>query len=159
MICRRRRTRPAAGLRRHGIRTALVILGALAAMPGCTPLYVPPIPAEIPAPAPADLLGDSALVAEQGTLIATLHLRGVEEPGWLFLQWYAPSLRQVASDAVWIEAGGPTRLVVGVPDQIELAEGRWRLVVGFRGSVLRQFEAVVGTPGLEQPVSPEPEAS
>lgn len=150
---RRRRRGP---LPRHLV---LALAGALAVASGCTPLYVPPIPADIPAPEPVELAGDSALVTDRGALVATLHVRGADEPGWLFLQWYAPSLRQVASDAVWVEAGDDaTRLVIGIPDHVELTEGRWRLVVGFEGIVLRQFEAVVGTPGLEEAASPAPDA-
>ena len=114
------------------------------------PLYIPPVPEEIDAPDPVEILGGSGFEERDDALVATLDIQGVTSPGWLFLQWYGPSLRQVASDSVWLDQSDePVRLVVALPERVELVEGRWRLVVGFRGGVLRQFETVVGDAGLE----------
>lgn len=126
---------------------ATLVAGA-ALLAGCMPLYVPPIPETVEASEPVTVSGESTLESRDGTLVATIHLAGATERGWLVLQWYAPSLREVASDSVWVERGSiEERVVIAAPDSLHIGEGRWRLVVSFGGVVLRQLETTVGPSG------------
>lgn len=127
---------------------AVAALGALSALAACTPLYLPPVPATVEAPEPVVVAGNSSLQLADDRLIATIYLAGTMEAGWLVFQWYGPSLRQVASDSVWVEPGAQdTRLVLAAPETVAIGDGRWRLVVSFDGVVLRQLEVVVGRDG------------
>lgn len=117
---------------------------ALVLASSCMPLYIPPVPAEVPAPEPIQVLGQSRLELQGDELVAVLEIENVDEPGWLSFQWYDPTLRQVASDSVWLEAReAPIRQLVGMPRHVGLVPGTWRVVVAFEGRVLRQLEADV----------------
>ena len=121
---------------------ALVV--ALVALAGCTPLYVPPVPASPEIDEPVRFGRESSLQVRDGRLVAVLQVSPVPEPGWLTLQWYGPMLDEVASDSVWLAATGDRHdLQIGLPDHVELRPGRWRLVLAYRGSVIRQLDTVV----------------
>lgn len=113
---------------------------------GCAPLYFPLIPDTVEAPEPVIVTGESVLELQDDRLIATVHLEGASEAGWLAFQWYGPTLGQVASDSVWIEPEmEPSRLVIGAPESVTMREGRWRLVISFGGIALRQLDLLVGS--------------
>jgi hypothetical protein len=127
----------------------LLLAGALAAVmvgTGCAPLYFPLIPDTVEAPEPVIVTGESVLEFRDGGLIATVHFEGTSKAGWLSFQWYGPLLGQVASDSVWIEPDPErSRLVIGAPATVAMRDGRWRLVISFEGTVLRQLDVLVGT--------------
>ncbi len=94
---------------------------------------------------------DSALTWSPNArrLQLTLSLSGIDEAGWLAVQWFSPGGAQVASESVWIAisegfAGSrESSLLVLSPADIELSQGEWRAVVSWGGVLLRQFRAVV----------------
>lgn len=123
----------------------------------CRPLYIPLVPETTTtptAPTAATRLGlgaDSALTWSQNArrLELRLSLSGIEEAGWLAVQWFSPGGAQVASESVWIDisdgsAGSrESSLLVLSPADIEISQGEWRAVVSWGGVLLRQFRAVV----------------
>lgn len=133
-----------------GLRLRLVVaLVALAVgSAACTPLYVPPVPTPVEVREPVAIGSESFLEVQGDGLVAHVEVRSVDVSGWLSLQWYGPSLAQAASDSVWIEASAdPTRLRIALPDHVMLEPGRWRLVLGFEGAVVRQLDAAVTEDG------------
>ena len=129
-------------MRRVCLLLALAALGM--ALSACTPLYVPPVPSAPEIEEPVRIGRESSLEVRDGSLVAVLAVASRSAPGWLTLQWFDPGLAEVASDSVWLEAAAdPTVLRIGIPAYVEVRPGRWRLVVAYRGEVVRQLDAVV----------------
>lgn len=127
---------------------AAAVCCAALGVAGCAPLYLPPVLEAREVEGPALVTGDSRLALEGETLVATLYVEGVDEAGWLALQWYDPALREVASDSVWLDPATQVEpLRVAAPPTLALRDGRWRVVVSFEGLVLRQLDALVGHGG------------
>ena len=118
----------------------------LIVLAGCTPLYVPPVPDAPEIEEPVRIARGSSLEVRNGNLVAVLDVASRTASGWLTLQWFDPGLTEVASDSVWLEAAaGPSVLQIGLPDHVVVRPGRWRLVVAYRGEVVRQLDVVVPT--------------
>jgi hypothetical protein len=134
----RRPRRGAAG------RAALAALLLLTIAPlGCTPLYLPPVPSELPPIEPRLRLREvriDRLAAGRPSLV--LVPREVPRPGWLAVQWYPPVGASVAEGSVWLDARRVDRVVrLPFPDDVPRERpGRWRAVLTFDGGVLRQVE-------------------
>ena len=122
-----------------------VYAGVLLVLVGCTPLYVPPVPPASPDLAEPVRIGRNSTLAVSGDdLVAVLEVASLSESGWLTLQWFDPGLTEVASDSVWLEATSDTTFLrIGLPESVSVRPGRWRLVVAYRGAVIRQLDAVV----------------
>ena len=122
----------------------VVTIAFLAVLAGCTPLYVPPVPSAPEIDEPVRIGRGSSLEVTDGGLVAVLAIDAVTESGWLTLQWFDPTLADVASDSIWIDATADTiYLRIGIPDHQTVRPGRWRVVVAYRGLVVRQLDAVV----------------
>lgn len=117
---------------------------AVLALAGCMPLYIPPVIEAREVPGPVLVTGESSVAMAGETLVATIYVEGLDEAGWLAFQWYDPSLREVASDSVWLDPATQAEpLRVASPPTLSLRDGRWRVVVSFDGLVLRQLDTVV----------------
>lgn len=120
--------------------TARLLLALyLLALSGCTPLYLPPIPArELPRSERLRLSSASGLTLDGGALVLTVVLTQLPREGWLAVQWFSPDNREVASDALWL-----TRADVGVSRRLSLPRppepGEWRAVLSFEGEFVRQL--------------------
>lgn len=152
---------PAGALRRRERRrsralAALLVL-AIATLPGCRPLYVPPVPARVPVPQLPQLGDASSLRVENGTLVLHVVLDSVPEEAWLAVQWFAPDGTQVAADSVWVTPAdvGEGR-TLSLPRPHALTPGEWRAVASMRGRVLRQFSVQVPAAGGTTATPPAP---
>ncbi|MEJ2666874.1 MAG: hypothetical protein P8Z81_07225 [Deinococcales bacterium] len=143
--------------RRRSRALALVLVLTVAALPGCSPLYLPPVPARVPVPQLPQLGDASSLRVENGTLVLHVVLDNVPEEAWLAVQWFAPDGRQVASDSVWVTPAdvGQGR-TLSLPSRTALTSGEWRAVTSMRGRVLRQFSVEVPAAGGGTPAPPAP---
>ena len=123
-------------------RLALAIWFALL-VSGCTFSYIPPIP-QPHQPAARVALASGELRVDEERLTLTVSLDQVARSGWLAVQWFDPRNREVASDAVWLEAA-PEGFshCFELPPGADLSPGRWRAVASFEGEVLRQFATEV----------------
>jgi len=141
--------RPVYLLRGAGVTLALV--GLLAGLGGCRPLYLPPVPAPQEVPRVAQLGDASSLRLDGGVLVLHLVLAEVPRAGWLAVQWFAPDGTEAASDSVWVT---PADVAQGrtstLPPRARLAAGEWRAVASLGGTVLRQFRVEV-PPGAAAP--------
>lgn len=129
--------------RAAGLRAGLFLLAGL--LGGCTPLYLPPVPAPSVRPSPRLAFeADSGLALADGRPELTLSLRSVPEDGWLALQWFGPDNREAASDSLWLEPGMEgLALRLPLPVGAEVRPGRWRVVLSFGREVVRQFSLEV----------------
>lgn len=132
------------------VRDTLLAAGLLAALAGCTPLYVPLVPEAPPVPAVARLSDASRLELVEGRprLVLGLAAAGataLEQGGaWLDVQWFAPAGAQAASESVWLmSAGNAEELTFDLPADVLVVPGEWRAVVSLDGMVLRQFRVDV----------------
>lgn len=142
---RRRCAAPLPPLLRLPVRLRRVLLAALAVVatvPGCTPLYLPPVPSELPALEPRLRLENVRVDRLGGTPAVVFVPKEVPEPGWAAVQWYPPTGGEVASASVWLGEDRVDHVVrVAFPGDVERArDGRWRAVLSFGGQVLRQLE-------------------
>lgn len=129
-----------AGLRpRRGL---LVVLAAVATVPACTPLYLPPVPSELPALEPRLRLEDVRVDRLGGTPAVVFVPKEVPAPGWAAVQWYPPTGGEAASASVWLDEDRVDHVVrVPFPEDVDREDGgRWRAVLSFDGRVLRQLE-------------------
>lgn len=115
---------------------------------GCRPLYIPPVPESADAPTHARLGSDSELSWSpvSGRLELRVLVAGVEEPGWLAVQWLAPNGTEVASQSAWLAPsadGSPAGHLFVSPLDVDLGAGEWRALVSWQGFLLRQFRAEV----------------
>jgi hypothetical protein len=134
---------PAAG-RAARVRRLAPILGALLlSLPvACRPLYLPPVPEPLVLPERFEL--DASARVVEGRPSLTLMPRTVPSEGWLAIQWFAPSNREVASESRWLapaDAGRSLRVVL--PADVEVTPGRWRAIVSRGGVVVRQLSVEV----------------
>lgn len=123
-------------------RGLLAALAAAATVPACTPLYLPPVPSELPA-IEARLRVVDVRVDRLGGIPALVFVPAeVPTPGWAAVQWYPPTGGEVASASVWLDDDRVGHVVrVAFPGDVEREdEGRWRAVLSFGGRVLRQLE-------------------
>lgn len=126
---------------------ALAALAALAVLLGaCRPLYLPPIPSgTAPPPALALQAELAAAVGSEAGLMLTVFVERVPEEGWLAVQWFDPSNREVASDSAWLdgEREGLT-LELPLPADVAVRPGEWRALLSFGGVIVRQLSVEVG---------------
>lgn len=141
----------------RGRGAALVALLAALALGGCTPLYLPPVPASTVRPEPRLAFeARSGLARVDGRPELALALREVPAEGWLALQWFGPDDRPAGSDSVWLEPG-MEGLVLRLPPPAgaPAADGAWRVVASFGGAVVRQF--ALAAPPAEEAAGADPE--
>lgn len=113
-------------------------VAALLLLLGCAPLYLPLVP-EAPSVASAPRVKDArAELSGEGRPRVEVSLAGDIVPGWLAVQWFAPSGGEAASEAAWVSGAGESALFT-LPGDVELKAGEWRAVLSFNGRVLRQF--------------------
>lgn len=123
-------------------RVLAVLLASVGLLGGCTPLFVPPVPAELPEIPPRLRIADARLERVEARPVLRFTVREVPRDGWLAVQWFPPAGFEVASASVWLDAGDAGRAVaLAVPDDVgTLREGRWRVVVSWEGRYVRQLE-------------------
>lgn len=109
---------------------------------GCVPLFLPPVPAELPVIEPKLLLRDVQVVREADLPVVTFTLRSLPEEGWLALQWFPPAGDEVASASLWLatEDVGSERRAEFPADVERVQSGRWRVVMSWDGAFVRQLE-------------------
>lgn len=135
-------------MRARRVRVVAAAL-AVAAAGGCTPLFVPPVPAPVVAAAPAwRLAGDAALRATDvgGRWRLRLRVRFDEVPaaGWVAVQWFGPAGGERASAALRVAPEDVGRVfALDLPADVALVPGPWRALLSVDGRVVRQFEADV----------------
>lgn len=131
----RPRRRPSPGV-------ALLAWLSLIALCACTPLYLPPVPAELPPLEPRTRIADARIDRTGGSPTVVFRPREVSEEGWLAVQWFGPAGGAVASASVWLDASSVDRAVrVRFPGDVARDRaGRWRAVLSMDGRVLRQVE-------------------
>ncbi len=124
------------------MRGALFALVAAASLVGCTPLFVPPVPADLPEIPPRLRVADARLERLEGRPALRLTVREVPRDGWLAVQWFPPAGFEVASASVWLADDDAGRTVtLRLPDDVgPLRDGRWRVVVSWEGTYVRQLE-------------------
>jgi|OM-RGC.v1.026426421 hypothetical protein len=123
------------------LRGCLLTLSVVT-LTACMPLFLPPVPAELPTIEPRLRVGEAEIAWHEGEPTVMLQIREIEREGWLALQWFPPSGGEVASASVWLDATlvGTELTVpfpVGVPRE---RSGRWRVVVSWDGAFVRQLE-------------------
>lgn len=117
----------------------------------CAPLYLPPVPRDLLAPAPAwRVAGETTLevIDDAAGRPATLRLRlrfdEVPSAAWVAVQWFAPVGGERASDARWLGPGDAGREIVwDAPKDLALSVGRWRAVLSVGDRLLRQLDVEV----------------
>jgi hypothetical protein len=160
-VTRTGREPPSRGRRRGGrvlSAVAAATLGA-AALTACVPLFVPPVPVDVAAPAPSwRVAGATELraVRDGEGRVAWLRLRlrfdEVPAPAWVAVQWFGPAGGERASGSLWVEPSDVGRtLTWDTPADVELSPGPWRAVVSVGDRLLRQVDVVVGPPGGDPP--------
>ena len=124
------------------VRRLAVLLASVGLLGGCTPLFVPPVPAELPAIPPRLRIADARLERGEARPVLRFTVREVPRDGWLAVQWFPPAGFEVASASVWLDVGDPGRdVALRLPDDVgPLREGRWRVVVSWEGRYVRQLE-------------------
>ena len=149
------------GVTPRRIRTAaagLVLAVSLLAA-GCTPLYLPPVPSQLPELEPRTRIAEARVDRLGGTPAVVFTPREVPEEGWLQVQWYPPAGGVVASDSVWLDASSVDRVVrVAFPEDVPRDRGGvWRAILSFDGRILRQveWEEDVGRVDLDEPLADE----
>lgn len=117
-------------------------LAALAGTPACTPLYLPPVPQDLPTLEPRLRLREVRVDLLGGEPALVFVAAEVPRPGWAAVQWFAPSGPEVASASVWLDERAVGRVTrVPFPDDVARTRpGRWRAVLSFGDSVVRQLE-------------------
>lgn len=139
---------------RRAVATAVTCVGVWA-LTACTPLFVPPVPSDALAAAPAwRLAGDADLratvLADAPRLRVRFRFEAVAADAWVAVQWFGPSGGERASAAVWVARGDEGRtFAIDLPGDVALTPGAWRALISVEGRVLRQLDAVV--PAVETP--------
>lgn len=132
------------GVRSRGRRAVArwLALALLAASPACTPLYLPPVPQQLPTLEPRLRLREVRVDRLGGMPALVLVVAEVPTPGWAAVQWFPPSGREVASASVWLAEEAVGRVTrVPFPDDVARARaGRWRAVLSFGDRIVRQLE-------------------
>lgn len=124
----------------RGLR-GLAAAAALLAASACAPLYLPPVPRDLP-PLESELrLSDARVDATEAAVEVSWIPQEVEAAGWLDVQWFPPAGGAVASESVWLspeEEGA--RQALRLPPEVSRRAGRWRAILSFEGRVLRQLD-------------------
>lgn len=117
-------------------------LAALAGTPACTPLYLPPVPQQLPALEPRLRLREVRVDRLGGEPALVFVAAEVPRPGWAAVQWFPPSGPEVASVSVWLDQEAVGRVTrVPFPEDVTRARsGRWRAVLSFGDRIVRQLE-------------------
>lgn len=120
----------------------LLTLVALAALPACTPLYLPPVPQQLPTLEPRLRLREVRVDRLGGVPALAFVAAEVPRPGWAAVQWFPPAGPQVASASVWLDEDAVGRVTrVPFPDDVARGRpGRWRAVLSFGDRIVRQLE-------------------
>lgn len=128
----------------RAVLVAVAVAALAAAVPGCRPLYVPPVPQRQPTPAVARLGDASSLTYEDRSLSLHVILAEVPRAGWLAVQWFGPDDTEAASESTWVTPAdvGQGR-TLRLPERVTAAPGEWRVVVTLHDQVLRQFRVEV----------------
>ncbi|MEX2502244.1 MAG: hypothetical protein WD336_07695 [Trueperaceae bacterium] len=119
---------------------AVLLLVAVA----CTPLYLPPVPSELPQIEPTLLLRDVRIEDHEVRAVraptVTFRLEELPHDGFLAVQWFPPAGGEVASASVWLAWAqvGSTVRVRFPSDVARDRAGRWRAVLSWDGTVVRQ---------------------
>lgn len=133
---------------------ARLLLAVTLVAAGCTPLYVPPVPAQLPALEPRTRIAAARVDRLGGVPTVAFTPREVPEEGWLQVQWYPPAGDEVASASVWLDASSVDRVVrIPFPEDVSRDRGGvWRAVLSFDGRILRQvaWEEDVGRVDLDE---------
>ncbi len=124
------------------------------ALPACTPLFVPPVPASTLSPAPAWRVGGGAEVRTFVTADGVVRLRArvrfesVPEAAWVAVQWFGPSGGERASSSRWVSPDDAARwLAWDLPSDVAVVAGAWRALLSVDGRPLRQLDATVAAEG------------
>lgn len=137
-----RRHQPSGGAGWRALCGGVLALLLTWAASGCTPLYLPPVPAELPPIPPRIRIAEARIDHLGGVPAAVFTPREVPNEGWLQVQWFPPAGGAVASASVWLDRESVGR-VVRVPFPADVPReraGRWRAVLSMDGRVLRQLE-------------------
>lgn len=121
---------------------AILLVWAALGLTGCQPLYLPVVPDTLP-PFPDEMrLREARIGTAFDQLGVVLVAEHVPTAGWLAVQWFPPSGREVASASVWLSEAREGRVVrVAFPDDVTRERpGTWRAVVSFDGAIVRQLE-------------------
>lgn len=125
-------------------RGVTLLLGVLALLGACRPLYLPPVPQAPPFVAGPRVAAGQALMAPGQRPRLKLELADVGQAGWLAVQWLGPSGRELASESVWLDPAQPPLVAQFVlPADVALVSGEWRAVVSLEGVLLRQYGFLV----------------
>lgn len=109
-------------------RLAAILILTLVAV-SCVPLYVPPVPHS--SELPSDLRIVQVDVTDNEIAFA---LYGDAE-GWIAVQWFAATGRELGSHSVWLAATGATSTAV-IPD---VAPGAAYVVFSYGEHILRVY--------------------
>ncbi len=124
------------------MRTVALAVGLLLTVAACRPLYLPPVPADLPA------IEDRLRVVRGEFLVAArpalqLSVESAPEEGWLVVQWFAPAGDPLASESVRIRPDDvPRDVTFELPEDAmsDRVNGRLRAVVTFNESFVGQWD-------------------
>lgn len=132
---------------RRALATLAVVVAILLGAGACRPLYLPPVPEAVPRIQRTRLDDRSSLAQDGDTLRLHVLVTRLASPGWLAVQWFAPSGAEAASDSVWVGADQVgTGLTFYLPPSVSRTPGEWRAVASMDGVVLRQFRVAYRSP-------------
>lgn len=128
--------------RRAKIARLLAVVVLALGVAACRPLYLPVVPETLPPFAEELRLSEVRIVRLGDRLDVALVPERVPRPGWLAVQWFPPAGAELASASAWLtpEREGRT-LRIAFPSDVERdSSGRWRAVLSFDGTIVRQLE-------------------
>ncbi len=135
---------------RRRVVSRLVTLVLSAALPACTPLFVPPVPSSTLSPAPAWRVGGDAEARAFATgdgdvrLRARVRFESVPEDAWIAVQWFGPNGGERASSSRWVSRLDEGRWFAwDLPVDVTVVPGVWRALLSVDGRPLRQLDVVV----------------
>lgn len=126
------------------MRVCVLIVVLLLGVAGCRPLYMPPVPSNLPAI-------DDQLRVVNGVFLPSarpalrLSIQSAPNAGWLAVQWFAPNGEALSSQSVRIELAEVPRTVTFEVPQDAMPrglEGRVRAVVTFNELFVGQWDTV-----------------
>lgn len=120
----------------------LALFLPLLLLAACRPLYLPPL-IEAQEPEPRSRL-ELTLELEQNRPVLKVGVVSVLNPGWLAVQWFAPSGVQVASQSIWLdEETVGLRFSMPLPPDVDVRTGEWRALLSQHSMVIRQLNVTV----------------
>lgn len=144
-VWRKARTSPLTS--RQSVLALALVLMAAGLLTSCRPLYLPPIPAEVPFTTQVRSTSASGVsIGPRGYPTIELELINVSEAGWLAVQWLTPKGSEAASESVWVEAATEQSVNFTLPTDVELRSGDWRAVVSLNGQLVRQLNFTIELP-------------